>query len=226
MPYVPSEKTVPPAEDRVVLGAVVRPLADEAASRITNNMSLVDVYQDIFIKVSKQLNNLLLGKKIKDGLEARVAQAIYGLKQKYDYEGAHLGEFNYAFTMFIQWVPEKKFKDGAWKEEFRYWVYALTVKALTYAQISTKNLESGVSGVWEDIKDEYKREMNPAYETAQMIKSGHCYFGPWYNRPIELVDESGRHVGYQEVQLKRSAETLNLDVLDLQIVVRKRPAVK
>jgi len=223
MPYVPSEKTVPPAEDRVMLDAVVRPLADEAASRITNNMSLVKVYQDIFIKVSKQLDILLAGKQIKDSVESRVAQAVYGLKQKYDYEGAHLGELNYAFTMFIQWVPEAKVKRGEWKEEFRYWVYALTVKALTYAQSHTETLKSGVSGVWEDIKDEYKREMNPAYEAAQMVKSGHCYFGPWYNRLIELVDEAGKHVGYQEVMLKRSEETLHLDVLDLQIVVRKKP---
>src|SRR3989338_350145 len=100
MPYVGSHKTVPPAEDRVILDAVVRPLADEAANLITDNMSLVDVYQDIFLKVSKKLDRLLLGKSTSrlprliwdNTLEAQLAQAIYGLKQKYDYEGAHLGE--------------------------------------------------------------------------------------------------------------------------------------
>lgn len=124
MPYVPSEKTVPPAEDRKILDAVVRPLADEAASRITNNMSLVKVYRDIFMKVSGQLDNLLLGNHIHGGPEASVAQAIYGLNNKYGYEG------------------------------------------------------------------------------AQMEKSGHCYFGPWYNRP------------------------LHQDILGGEIVVRRKPAAE
>lgn len=234
MPYVGSEKTKPPAKDRMILDAVVRPLADEAASRITGNMSLADVYQDIFIKVSKRLDRLVRGKSLHwwswmvdddddHSRETALARAICGLKKHYGYEGAHLGELNYAFTMFIQWVPEKKLKDGVWKEEFRYWVYALTVKALTYTQIATKNFKSGVSGVWEDIKDEYKREMNPPYEIAQMLKSGHCYFGLWYMRPIEVVYDTGEKIGHIEIALKRSEETLHKDILDGQIVVRRKP---
>ncbi len=140
------------------------------------------------------------------------------------YEGAYLGEFNYSFTRFIQRVPEIMVENRTWTEELRYWLYAATVQALTYAQSKTEDLDNGISGVFEDIKDEYKRRVNTAYEAAQIIKSGDCYNTPYYTRVVEVVDEKGRVLGHMEIMLKRSPETLNKDVLDGQIVLKKKEA--
>ncbi len=60
-----------------------------------------------------------------------------------------------------------------------------------------------------------------AYEAAQIVKSGDCYDTPYYSRLVEVVDEEGNFVGHQHVMLKRDESTLNKDVLDGQLVLRK-----
>lgn len=228
MPYVPSEKTVPPADDRKILNPLIEACAKEAADDITNNFSLIRVYKSFFLSVAGSINRLLLDGHLPVTPDARtkLAKAIYELGNKWGYEGAFLGELNYACTIFIQLVPLIKVQRGDWKEsdELRYWLYASTVEALTFAHDATKTWGIGVSGVFEDVKDEYKVRVNQSYEIAQVLKSGDCYHAPWYSRVAEVVDEDGRNIGYLYVPMKRSEETLNIDLLQYQFVVRKRPS--
>lgn len=223
MPYVPSKKTDGKSTDREVLDKAVEVLARDVAARITNNLSLIQVYKETFLKVTRKLHRLLLiCKKLPDSPESELAQAIYEVGEKYGYEGAFLGELNYSFTRFIQRVPQIIVEKGKWKEELRYWLYAATVEALTYAADKTKYWSVGISGVFEDIKDEYKWRVNRSYEATQIIKSGDCYGTPYYGRLVEVVDEDGNNIGHMEVWLKRSEKTLHQDVLDVQIVVKKK----
>ncbi|MBI2625396.1 MAG: hypothetical protein HYW70_03645 [Candidatus Nealsonbacteria bacterium] len=223
MPYVPSKKTDGKSTDREVLDKAVEVLAEEAAGGISDNLSLIEVYKSIFLDVAHSLADRLSGsKEIKDSSESNLALAIYEVGEKYGYQGAYLGEFNYAFTRFIQRVPQVKVENGEWTQEFRYWLYAATVEALTYASQEVRGLGLGVSGVFEDIKDEYKRRVNTAYETEQILKSGDCYDAPYYTRLVEVVDENGTHVGHQEIMLKREDATLKKDILDGKIVLKKK----
>lgn len=231
MPYVPSRKTDGQSNDREVIDAAVENLAQEVAEEITDNVSLRNKYQATFLRVSNALSHLLGGEPRwlnqydvwgnPTDAEFKLAQAIFEVGAKYNYGGAYLGEFNYAWTKFIQQVPKIKVRGGSWQEEFRYWVYAETVSALIFASNRTICLDIGVDGVFEDIKDEYKRRVNTAYEAAQILKSGDCYSGPYYTRLIEVVDEEGRHVGHQEVMLKRGPETAHSDILNYKIVVKR-----
>lgn len=223
MPYVPSKKTDGKSTDREVLDKAVEALAEEAAGRISSNLSLIKVYKSIFLGVARSLaGRLSEHKEIKDSSESNLALAIYEVGKKYGYQGAHLGEFNYSFTRFIQRVPQIKVKNGEWAQELRYWLYAATVEALTYASWETRGLGIGVSGVFEDIKDEYKRRVNISYEAEQIFKSGDCYDTPYYTRLVEVVDENGVHVGHQEIMLKREDATLNKDILEGKIVLFKK----
>ena len=214
MPYVPSKKTDEKSTDREVLDAALETLAHKVADQITDNLSVLKVYRRVFITVARALHNLLLGKKIGNGPEAGLAEAIYKTGAVYDYEGAYLGEFNYAFTRFIQRVPGIMVEKGQWSQELRYWLYARTVSALIYASRHTEDLDTGVDGVFEDIKDEYKRRVNTAYEAEQILKSGDCYDTPYYTKLVAVVDKNGKLIGYQEIMLKRDASTLDKDVLD------------
>ena len=204
MPYVPSKKTDGGSTDREVLDAAVERLANDAVLKISNNLSLVAVYKHVFIRVAQSLHSITRGTSVNPSAEADFAKAIHDVGAKYGYEGAYLGEFNYAFTRFIQRVPQLKVQNGAWAQELRYWLYAATVEALAYASYETRGLGIGVSGVFEDIKDEYKRRVNTAYEAEQILKSGDCYDTPYYTRLVEVVDETGALVGHQEIMLKRS----------------------
>lgn len=226
MPYVPSKKTDGKSTDREVIDAALESLVQNVAAEITNNFSLRKIYERVFIEIASHLKNILecpgLIKSGYTGPTWNLARAIYETGDKYGYEGAYLGEFNYAFTMFIQLVPKAKVERGDWKDELRYWLYAETVTALRHAENQTEHLDIGVDGVFRDIKDEYKWEVNRAYEIPQAIKSGHCYFTPYYNRVVEVVDETGKHIGHIEVMLKRSDDTLSKDMLDFQLVLRKK----
>lgn len=226
MPYVPSKKTIPPAEDRVILDPAIEAVAKEATERITNNLSLIGVYKNIFLTTADFLDRLLRDGRLSIVPDAmtKLAQTIFEVGCRHGYEGAHLGEFNYVFTRFIQRVPQIKVRREDWKEtdELRYWLYALTVEALSFAAHETRNLGIGVSGVFEDVKDEYKWEVNRPYEVAQIIKSGHCYDTPYYSRVVEVVDNDSRHVGHIEIMLKRSPDTINLDVLPYHLVLQKK----
>lgn len=222
MPYVPSKKTDGKSTDREVLDAVVERLAGDVVVRISNNLSLITVYKSVFMEVAKSLHSLSHGVSIDKSIEVELAQTIHDVGAKYGYEGAFLGELNYAITRFIQRVPQLKVQNGAWAQELRYWLYAATVEALTYASYETRDLGIGVSGVFEDIKDEYKRRVNTAYEAEQILKSGDCYDTPYYTRLVEVVDENGALVGHQEVMLKRNDATLHQDLLDFRVFVKKK----
>ncbi|MBI2108596.1 MAG: hypothetical protein HYT93_00240 [Parcubacteria group bacterium] len=227
MPYVPSEKTTPPAEDRTVLDPAVNAVAEKIAKNVTNNFSLLQEYKRVFMAISAGIVYFVLGgKKNSENPhpEYLLAYTIFNVAEKYGYEGAFLGELNYAITRLIQRVPQVMVKNGTWKDtdELRYWLYACTASALRYAATHTEDLNLGIDGVFEDIKDEYKWRVNRPYEIAQILKSGDCYDAPYYSRVIEVVDEDGKLIGHQEIMLKRSDETLKIDLLPLQIVVKKK----
>lgn len=223
MPYVPSKKTDGKSTDREVIDAALTPLVSSVAAEITNNFSLRPIYERVFIQTASDLQRIIKSPAvISERLTWKLAKAIFETGAKYGYEGAYLGEFNYAFTRFIQLVPQEKIRRGDWKDELRYWLYAETVTALKHAEDRTENLNIGVDGVFRDVKDEYKWEVNRSYEIAQILKSGHCYFTPYYNRVVEMVDEEGKLIGHIEVMLKRSEATINVDQLDYQLVLKKK----
>src|SRR3989344_7313412 len=203
MPYVPSKKTDGKSTDREVINVAMEVLAQKIADQITDNLSVLKIYRRTFLKVARALDSLLLGKKPRIGVEVALAEAINKVASTYDYEGAHLGEFNYAFTRFIQRVPGILVEKVRWSQELRYWLYARTVSALIYASRHSEDLAGGVDGVFEDVKDEYKRRVNTEYEAEQILKSGDCYDTPYYTKLVAVVDKNGKLIGYQEIMLKR-----------------------
>lgn len=224
MPYVPSKKTDGKSNDREIIDAAVEELARQVASQIKANFDLRPKYKNAFWTVSFNLQAILNQNSLPVSKpEEKLAKAIFETGAKYGYEGAYLGEFNYAITRFIQRVPQIKVQRGGWKEkdELRYWVYAETVSALIKASREAEKLDIGLDGVFEDIKDEYKRRVNTAYEAAQILKSGDCYDTPYYTKLAEVIDENGNHVGYQEIMVKRDDATVNKDLLDGAVVLKK-----
>ncbi len=137
-----------------------------------------------------------------ENLSNRIALA----SKRHGYDGAFAGELNYALTRLLQEIPRSLIKEGIITEELRYWIQPL------------------MYGVLLDVALEHKRRVNVAYEAAQIVKSGDCYDTPYYTRLVEAVDPFGKHIGYQEVMLKRSEETLNEDVIG-KIVVNNGKAV-
>ncbi len=133
-----------------------------------------------------------------DRIAESLASEIAAVSKKYEYDGAFLGELNYALTRLIQHLPRKLGLVG----EIRYWLYA------------------GIVGVLVDVKDEYKRRVNTAYEAAQIEKSGDCYDTPYYTRLIDVVREDGSKIGTMEVQMKRDDFTLSISKLPLKLVAR------
>jgi len=215
VPYTPSLKTNDASNDRIVLDKAVERVAIMVAKKITNNLSLISEYERVFIGLAYSLQAMLDGRPTdsKAGPDSRLARAIYEQGAKYNYEGAHLGELNYAITRFIQRVPQLKVQNGDWAQEFRYWIYAATIEALILASVEVLKMKNGIGGVLEDIKDEYKRRVNTAYEAEQIMKNGDCYDTPYYTRLVKVEDEDGNHIGHQEVMLKRSRATLYEDML-------------
>lgn len=222
MPYIPSKKTDNKSTDREVLDIAVEALAKKAASEITNNLSLIEVYRRLFLKVVVSFIQLSEETKeiFKNSEESELARAIYEIGKSYDYEGAYLGELNYSITRFIQRVPALKAESGQWKQEFRYWLYAATVEALVCVADKTLNLGRGIGGVFIDVKDEYKRRVNVSYEAEQIVKSGDCYDAPYYTRLVEVVDEEDKHIGYQEIMLKRDSQTISKDLLEIKMTAK------
>lgn len=225
MPYVQSEKSSPPADDRKVIDAAVMPLAQEMAKRITNNLSVSDVYKTAFVKIAECLRELKVsGACTQTGPETELAKTLYSFDKKYNYEGAYLGEWNYASTMLIQIVPDIKVKNGEWKEALRYWSYNVAADGIMRAMIQTCEFGISSAGTFNDIEEEYKWEVNRPYEIiGAILKNGGCYnLTPYCNRVIELVTEDGTHVGYQEVMMKQSELTRQYDLLPVQIVVKTK----
>ena len=230
MPYVPSQKTDGKSQDRIILDAAVELAAREAATKITNNYSLPKVYKETFMLIARCVSGLEKGTT--DSVpEGGVMQYAFGLASAinqtgatYGYEGAFLGELNYAITRFIQRVPQLMVADGKWlaKDEIRYWLYAATIGALLATEEFARTIDENIAAVFHDTKDEYKWRVNRSYEAAQIVKSGDCYDTPFYSRLMEVVDEGGMHVGHVDVYLARSDETLRVDVLDGQLVFKNK----
>lgn len=151
---------------------------------------------------------------------AHVAMEILRLvRARYAYRGAWAGCLNYAVTRLIQLVPAKMVERKAWKEEVRYWLHAQTVGALQNAALRVSRVAGHPSdGAWEtgrpgpndwvidalvgvliDVKDEYKRRVNSAYEAVQIRRSGDCYTTPYRTELIDVKDKQGNVVGYQEL---------------------------
>ncbi len=126
---------------------------------------------------------------------SELCKAIAKVSNRHGYEAAFAGELNYCLTRILQKLPRHLMKVGAMKEELRYWIQPL------------------MYGVLLDVALEHKRRVNVPYEAAQIVKSGDCYDTPYYTRLIEIVDATGKHIGHQEIMLKRSDETLNKDVI-------------
>lgn len=217
MPYVPSEKTDGKSQDRNLIDPKVEDLARATAERITTNQSVSQVYTGVFWKVAVVLKELLEDKKTTvSGEEFHLAKVIYEVAKGYGYEGACLGELNYAITCFLQRVPQIKIEKGDWeeKDELRYWQFGGAIsQSLMRACLRTLEWDLEVSGVFVDILAEYKRRVVDSYESAQILKSGDCYGTPFYSRLIPLVDDRGNVVCHIDGYFKRSKETLDIDVL-------------
>jgi hypothetical protein len=219
MPYVPSEKTDGKSQDRNILDRAVEELSQTMVSQLMNNGDLLRVYVKTFFDI---------GSAILEEKENSFAQIILEVGETYKYEGAFLGELNYAITRVIQKVPQLlalQNKCGLTKgKELRYWLYAMTVDALikTAIKLSEKYEDTkGIAGVFEDIKDEYKVRVNKSYEIAQILKSGDCYDTPYLNKIVEIIDEEGNNVGYTYVEIINNGENYKKDKMDFKIIVKK-----
>lgn len=226
MPYVPSIKTKNPsgivkngkAQDRVLIDKDVKTLSEEVARRIESNNDILKKYIHTFERLGENLIELSKSKNSANTFIVlnefnQLAVTIHSVGEAYNYEGAFLGELNYAITRLIQEVPKRLVEQGKQTSELRYFIYALTVEALVRASNYFNNKEEmiGIGGVFTDIKDEYKRRVNPAYEAIQIVKSGDCYDTPYLTKLIEVLDQAGNLVGYQEVMIERKNDN-GLDI--------------
>jgi hypothetical protein len=205
MPYIS-------AEERPGIDERVEALAEEvsgALAREENKDTEISVhYRETFVAVARALLQLERGKKVLKvpGHVRSLAIEVFGETGKSSGDrGAWLGRLNYALTRLIQVVPEKMVEKGVWKEEFRYWVYAMTVGALARSAMEVHALEGegwpadGLVGVLVDVKDEYKRRVNSAYEAFQIRKAGDCYGTRYRTELSEVRDAAGRVLGYSDV---------------------------
>jgi hypothetical protein len=64
-------------------------------------------------------------------------------------------------------------------------------------------ISNGIAGVFEDVKDEYKRRVNTAYEALQIRKSGDCYDKSPFRTQLVEFEASGTK-GWIEVMLPQS----------------------
>lgn len=210
MPYIS-------AGERPAIDQKVHALAEELSSTLArgeNKETEVSVvYREAFVAIAKGLLQLERGRKVGAGERVRaLATEVFGAADGSADRGAWLGRLNYSLTRLIQEVPEKMVEKGVWKESFRYWLYALTVGALERSAIEIdKEGEGwpidGLVGVLVDVKDEYKRRVNSAYEMVQIKKSGDCYTTPYRTELGEMRDEAGNVVGFVEVMMDlRSAD--------------------
>jgi hypothetical protein len=206
MPYIAREER--PAIDKVVDQLAERISGDLA--RGSNKETEISVYyRRTFVAVAGALARLERAEPVQQRGEAEGAQAlafeIFGEPSAASGDrGSWLGRLNYGLTRLIQVVPEKMVEKGVWREEFRYWVYAQTVGALARAAMEVDGMGDdwpidGLVGVLVDVKDEYKRRVNAAYETFQIRRSGDCYNTRYRTELSEVKDSSGRVIGYADV---------------------------
>lgn len=220
MPYVPSLKTDGKSKDRILIDDAVEALVKKMSGSITSNFSVLEQYKRTFSEIASSLIMLVQCQGFKDS-NSELANVIFNVGSSYGYDGAFLGGLNYAITRVIQRLPQFMVASKKWtaKDELRYWLYAITVEALTVTSSDFQHSGVGVGGVFEDIKDEYKRRVNSSYEAAQIMKSGDCYDTPYYNRLVRVVNEDGKEIGKILVDMARSEETLHKDIMDGEIVM-------
>jgi hypothetical protein len=156
----------------------------------------------------------------------QLGRTIFNISEQYNYLGAWLGILNYATTRLIQVLPKLLVEEGLMKVEFRYWYYAEIVGYLGalvkyFQDIDNINwIDQGFAGVLEDVKDEYKRRVNIAYEAQQIIDNGDCYDTPYYTKLVEVYDQQNQPCGYAEIMVKRSDSTLGKRVIGkMQIIL-------
>ncbi len=236
MPYVSSKKTDGKSRDRLILDKAVDDAANEIIRRFRlekkqrqSECLIIECLAAAFFQIGGNLKSILIGYKVNTHCPlGLLAKKISTIASYYEYDEAWMGELNYAITRLLQVIPRKLVRGSRWTSEFRYWIYAGFVGALIQASSFFSDLSGGdwrdlsLSGVFEDVKDEYKRRVNVAYEATQINKSGDCYDTPYYTRLVEVLDEEGNHFGFQEVMLRRTPETLNADIVGgFQLKYRK-----
>lgn len=206
MPYIPEK-------DRPALDRRVNDLAEEISDALVNIKGTGEIatfYEKSILEIFDTLYDLELNnKKPKLDTKAKaLADEMFEVAKGHDHRPPWLGEMNYSITRLIQLVPRKMVQKGAWKEEFRYWLYAQTVGALERAALEINRgkrdekltyVLNGMVGSLFDIKDEYKRRVNTAYEAIQIRKSGDCYDTPYRTELEDVRDSKGDLVGYKEI---------------------------
>ncbi len=206
MPYIPDA-------DRPRLESKVNDLAEEISNglvKINGTGEIAIFYENSILEMFDVLYDLELGKThLKLDTKAKLlGNEMFEVSKGHDHRPSWLGEMNYSITRLIQLVPKKMVSKGAWKDEFRYWVFAQTAGALERAalEINKKNVSdkwtyvlNGMVGSLFDIKDEYKRRVNTAYEAVQIRKSGDCYDVPYRTELEDVKDSKGDLVGYREI---------------------------
>ena len=207
MPYIPPNNR-PPIDEAVDV------LAKEIADAMEANKETAELGSRLrlaFMAVARYIRDSESGKppaasgKTQDPAQA-LARRILDIATSYGIKGGWTGELNYVVTRLLQAVPYQLYKRGEWQEPLRYWIYAEAVGALTrtawdlHAECADDYIGNGLCGVFIDIKDEYKRRVNTAYEAAQIMKSGDCYDRTTFRTQLVPVIVNGVE-GYQEIML-------------------------
>jgi hypothetical protein len=203
MPYIPPE-------NRPAIDARVEQVASAIASRLIERGESAEIsvlYRAAFRDLAAAIVERESGRTPASATAVgQLAEAVIDAAHRYGQRGGWLGELNYALTRLIQRVPFDMVARGAWKEYLRYWLYAETVGALTraayeiHAEYPDTWIGNGLAGVFEDVKDEYKRRVNTAYEAVQILKSGDCFdLVPLHTRLVPAETDGVR--GWTEVML-------------------------
>jgi hypothetical protein len=204
MPYIPPANR--PALDEAV-ERLAREIADQMAAA-GETAELSTRLREAIMAIARHVRNSEQGAAPTADAKAAVAlaQRILDVAAGYGIKGGWTGELNYALTRLIQAVPHRLVAMSHWSESLRYWIYAETVGALTrsawdlHAECADDYIGNGLCGVLIDIKDEYKRRVNTAYEAAQIRKSGDCYDLVPFRTELVPVTMEGLS-GYQEIML-------------------------
>jgi hypothetical protein len=205
MPYIP-------AANRPAIDEGVAALAKEIAAAMIEQRHTAEIsthYRRAFLEIADFIAAKESAAAVVPASKAQqLAATIVETARGGGVQGGWTGELNYAVTMLIQHVPQEMCLRMAWDQPLRYWIYAQTVGALTrtaydlHVRTSDDYVGNGLTGVFEDIKDEYKRRVNTAYEAAQILKSGDCYdLAPFRTRLVAATVDGV--AGYQEVMLPR-----------------------
>jgi len=200
MPYVAKS-------DREMLDGYIEKLSNSIVDKLIKTSGTAEVsiiYREVIENIAKTIIDIKLGrfKKHSSDPAKELAKKIIEVADKYNYKGDFNGELNYSITRMIQLVPKGMVERGIWKESFRYWIYSQTVGAIDRAAMNINNIKiekdewiiDGIVGTLIDIKDEYKRRVNTAYEAVQIKKSGDCYDDTPYHTVLKHVGD-----GYLEI---------------------------